>query len=236
MPKSSSLRMLLTLLLTAMLVGCQSGTQSTENQEQGAAGSEGAASGASGGKSARKGGESRAAEPVSVTVPAGTELAVRLGAEINSGSTAAGTEFEGTLANALMAGGTEVAAVGSTVTGKVTSVVSSGRLNRPAELSLVLTSLAVKGGENVAITTDAWSAKGESHKKRNVEMIGGGAAAGALIGALAGGKKGAAIGGAAGAGGGTGVAAYTGKKEIVLPPETKLTFKLSAPATVSIRK
>jgi hypothetical protein len=224
--------MLLTLLLAAMLVGCQSGTQSTENQDQ-AAGGETASSG---GKSAKKGGGSGAAESVRVTVPAGTDLAVRLGAEINTGSTAAGTEFEGTLANALMAGGTEVAAVGSTVTGKVTSVVSSGRLNRPAELSLVLTSLTVKGGEKVPITTNAWSSKGESHKKRNLEMIGGGAAAGVLIGALAGGKKGAAIGGAAGAGGGTGVAAYTGKKEIALPTETKLDFKLASAVTVSMRK
>ncbi len=236
MLKSSSLRMLLTLLLAAMLAGCQSGTQSTENQDQ-ATGGETASSG---GKSAKKGGGgargSAAAEMVHVTVPAGTDLAVRLGAEINTGTTAAGTEFEGTLANALMAGGTEVAAVGSTVTGKVTSVVSSGRLNRPAELSLVLTSLTVKGGEKVPITTRAWSSKGESHKKRNLEMIGGGGAAGALIGALAGGKKGAAIGGAAGAGGGTGVAAYTGKKEIVLPPETKLDFKLASAVTVSMRK
>jgi len=231
MLKSSSLRLLLALLLAAMLIGCQSGTQSTENQDQAAGGE----TDASGGKSARKGG-SGTAETVRVTVPAGTDLAVRLGAEINTGTTPAGAEFEGTLANALMAGETEVAAVGSTVTGKVTSVVSSGRLNRPAELSLVLTSLTVKGGEKVPITTNAWSSKGESHKKRNLEMIGGGGAAGALIGALAGGKKGAAIGGVAGAGGGTGVAAYTGKKEIALPPETKLDFKLASAVTVSMRK
>jgi outer membrane lipoprotein SlyB len=57
-----------------------------------------------------------------------------------------------------------------------------------------------------------------------------------LIGALAGGKKGAAIGGAVGAGGGTGVAAATGKKEIRLAPETKLTFKLSSPVTVTVKK
>jgi hypothetical protein len=56
--------------------------------------------------------------------------------------------------------------------------------------------------------------------------VGGGAGAGALIGALAGGGKGAAIGAIAGAGAGTGGAAFTGNKEIVLPAETALSFKL----------
>jgi hypothetical protein len=57
-----------------------------------------------------------------------------------------------------------------------------------------------------------------------------------VIGALTGGKKGAAIGGAVGAGGGTGVAAATGKKEIRLAPETKLTFKLASPVTVTLNR
>ena len=231
MLKSSNLRILLTFVLAAMLVGCQSNTPPTETQEETGGGAAGGGTG-----KGKSGGKAASAQPVSVTIPAGTGLEVRLDSAINSGSTPAGAEFSGTLANALMVGGTEIAPVGSTVGGKVTNVVSSGRLNRPAELSLVLTSLTVKGGEKVDISTSTWSAKGESHKKRNIEMIGGGAGAGALIGALAGGKKGAAIGGAVGAGGGTGVAAYTGKKEIALAAETKLAFKLTSAVTVSLRK
>jgi hypothetical protein len=220
---------LLACLLTVLLVGCQSGTEQTGTTEPGA-GTETAAGGKAGAV------PKPAVETVKVTVPAGTEIAIRLGQALDSGTATEGAAFEGTLASALVSGGTEVAPLGSSVAGKVTNAVSSGRLNRPAELSLVLTALTVKGGEKVDISTNAWSMKGESHKKRNVEMIGGGAAAGALIGALAGGKKGAAIGGAVGAGGGTGVAAATGKKEIVLATETKLTFKLSAPFTITVRK
>lgn len=162
-----------------------------------------------------------------VTVPAGTELSIRLASAISSGTASAGSGFEGTLASPLVIGGVQVAAVGSAVTGTVTNAVSSGRLSRPAELELTLNSLTPRGGANVAISTSTWGAKGDSHKKRDIEMMGGGAAGGALIGALAGGKKGALIGTLIGGGGGTAVAAGTGKKEITLASETKLGFTLS---------
>jgi len=161
-------------------------------------------------------------ETVSVTVPAGTELAVRLGTAIDTGSTPAGAEFEGTLANALVVGGTEVAPVGSLATGEVTKVISSGRLKTPAELSLVLTSLTVKGGKQVPVSTSTWSMKGKSRAKRNVGMIGGEAGGGALNG------------GAVGAG--TATAAATGKDEITLAPETALNFKLASAFEVAVRK
>lgn len=231
MVEKSKWTMLLAVLLAVLLVGCQSGTQTTENQEEGQESATGTAGGGS--AAARR---STAPATVSVTVPAGTDLGVRLDKSINTGSDTEGTEFSGTLANALTVNGTEVAPVGSAVMGKVTHVVSSGRLKTPAELSLVLTSLTLKGGQTVPVSTDTWSMKGKSHAKRNVGMIGGGAGAGAIIGGIVGGKKGAAIGAAAGAGGGTAAAAATGKDEIVLEPETALNFKLASGFTASVRK
>jgi len=214
------------LLLVVLLVGCKSGTQSTEST--GGGGEE-----ASGSKSSSAKKEA-AAEPVTVTIPAGTAIGIRLGSAINTGTAQNGESFEGTLAEAISVGGTVVASAGSSVQGKITNVVSSGRLKRPAEISLVLTSLTVKGGKAVTITTSTWSMKGKSHAKRNVGMIGGGAGAGALIGGLAGGGKGAAIGAAVGAGAGTAGAAATGKDEIVLAPETALAFKLESAVQVSM--
>jgi hypothetical protein len=205
-------------VLAAFLAGCQSSNQ--PGQTETAGGTQPASSGKAEQRSSKT-------EPASVTIPAGTTLEVRLVDAIDTGTVDAGASFEGTLAAPISVNGKEVAAAGSSVTGKVTNAVSSGRLSKPAALSLTLTSLTPKGGKEVAITTSTWSAAGESHKKRNTEFIGGGAAAGALIGAIAGGKKGAAIGAGLGAGGGTGAAAYTGKKEIHLPAETKLDFKLS---------
>jgi hypothetical protein len=220
-------------ILAAFLAGCQSSNQ-PEQTEAPAANDAGGAKKASSGKSERRApSEAAKAEAQPVTIPAGTTLQVRLVNAISSGTAEAGAGFEGTLAAPISVNGAEIAAVGSAVTGKVTNAVSSGRLSKPAELSLTLTSLTPKGGSEVAISTSTWSASGESHKKRNAEFIGGGAAAGALIGALAGGKKGAAIGAGVGAGGGTGAAAYTGKKEIQLPAETKLEFKLSEAVSVT---
>ena len=65
-----------------------------------------------------------------------------------------------------------------------------------------------------------------------VPMAGGGAGLGALIGGLAGGGKGAAIGALAGGGAGTAGAAFTGNKDIVLPAESALSFKLDQPLTL----
>jgi outer membrane lipoprotein SlyB len=62
--------------------------------------------------------------------------------------------------------------------------------------------------------------------------VGGGAAVGAILGGIFGGGKGAAIGAAAGAGAGTGVSAATKGQQIVLKPETVLSFQLQSPVTV----
>jgi outer membrane lipoprotein SlyB len=74
---------------------------------------------------------------------------------------------------------------------------------------------------------------GTSRGKRTAATIGGGAAIGAAIGAIAGGGKGAAIGAGVGAGSGTVVQAVTKGKQIKVPSETKLDFRLQQPVEVS---
>ncbi len=162
------------------------------------------------------------------TVPAGTTVSIRLMDPLDSGQNAVGDAFAGTLSAALKVGNRVVAPVGSTVEGEVTHVVNSGRLKRPAELSFVLTSLKPRGGKAYSLTTEEYALKNKSKKKRNIGIIGGGTAAGAVIGGLTGGKKGALIGGAIGAGGGTATAAATGKKEIKLAVEEEVVFTLAS--------
>jgi hypothetical protein len=168
---------------------------------------------------------------VADTIPSGAKLTVRLGSGINSGTAKTGQTFHGTLAHNLVVNGKSIADAGTPVKGKVTHAKSSGRLHDPGELTLRLTSVEIQG-KAIPISTTAYRAKGKSHTKGNVEKIGGGAAAGALIGGLAGGGKGALIGTAAGAGAGTGVAAATGKEEASVPAEAALTFTTTATATL----
>ena len=62
-----------------------------------------------------------------------------------------------------------------------------------------------------------------------------GAAVGAVIGAAAGGGKGAAIGAGAGGGAGAGDVMLTRGKPATLPTETRITFRLRAPLTLTER-
>jgi hypothetical protein len=216
-----------------VMVGCQGAGNQENNPEAAQAG---AASGPGTlNTSVTHRQASRAPAPRTVAVPAGTSIHIRLSTELNTASTAQGSTFDGTLAEPLVVSGVTVAPRGSLVGGRVTNVVSSGRLKRPAEISLMLTSVTPTGGQQTSVSTQTWSVSGKSHKKRDITMIGGGAGVGAAIGAIAGGGKGAAIGSAIGAAGGTAGAFATGKKEIDLPAETGMTFKLTAPAKFTVQ-
>lgn len=157
-----------------------------------------------------------------VTIPAGSRATVRLNTSLSSATAHKEQPWRGTLTSSIVVDGKTVAKAGDSVKGKVTYVNPSGRLHKPGELSLRLTSI-----NGHTVYSSRVSRKGKSHTTSNATKIGGGAAAGALIGGLAGGGKGAAIGTVAGAGAGTGVAAATGKQEVTIPAESVLTFTIT---------
>src|SRR5512146_3046004 len=192
MNKKRAIQALAIAFTLIALVGCQSGNQgSTEETPAESSGASPAGGPASASK--RPGLSRRASEAPSapttqtITVPAGTEIRVRLSSAISSATASSGTPFQGSLSEPLVVNGVTVAQRGSLVNGQVTNAVSSGRLKRPAELSLVLTSITPEGGQVTPISTQTWSVSGKSHKKRDITMIGGGAGLGAAIGAIAGG-------------------------------------------------
>jgi hypothetical protein len=170
------------------------------------------------------------AQPVvqSLEVPAGTVLEVRLDQALSTERNRAGDRFQATLEVPVDIGGREVLARGTRVQGHVTTSRPSGRLEGRAVIGITLDSVESRG-QMAPIVTSLDTRASEAHKKRNIEVIGGGAGLGALIGALAGGGKGAAIGAAAGAGAGTAGAAAIGKKEVEIPAETVFRFTLKEP-------
>jgi len=165
--------------------------------------------------------------PPPVVVPAGTSLTVRLGDALSSKTSSAGDAFSATLAEPVAVGGNTVIPAGAKATGTVVDAKPLGRFKGGASLEVRLTSITVNGAP-YSIQTAAVSRTEKGKGKRTAVMAGGGSALGGIIGGIAGGGKGAAIGLLAGAGAGGAGAAFTGNKDIVLPAETALTFRLTA--------
>jgi len=168
-----------------------------------------------------------------VTLPAGTVVTVRLASAVGSKLSTEGDHFSASVATPVEVDGKVVVPAGAEALGRIVEAVPQGRFKGGAALRLVL--------ESVTINRDAYDVKTSSvthylkgKGKRTATLIGGGAGGGALIGGLAGGGKGALIGAALGAGAGTAGAAYTGEKEIVIPAESTLSFKLAEPTTVKM--
>ncbi len=209
------------LLLTLVLAGCsrQSGPAASDN------------SGMPFDRPADKKGVSPTASLLPASIPAGTPIAIRLQSSVSSASSQSGDSFEAALDEPVVINGQAVAPRGATVTGKVVEAKASGNLQDPGYLRLTLTAISIDA-KLLPIQTSSIFVKGGSHEKRNLEMIGGGAAAGALIGGLAGGGKGALIGTTIGAAGGTGTAYATGKKDVGFAAERRLTFRLTQAASM----
>ncbi|HZP25412.1 MAG TPA: hypothetical protein VFB04_18365 [Terriglobales bacterium] len=169
--------------------------------------------------------------PPPIEVPAGTNLVVRMGNTIDTKTANSGDTFTGTLARSVAVDGQVAIPSGAGVSGTVVSAKSPGRFKGAGELVVSLNSINVNGvPTNISTSSYAQTMKGKG--KRTAVLTGGGAGAGALIGGLAGGGKGAVIGGLLGAGAGGAGSGLTGNKELQIPAESVVTFKLSNSITV----
>lgn len=161
-----------------------------------------------------------------VVVPAGTVLTVRTSEAIGTKQSQPGQTFQAVLAEAVAHGSHTVIPAGATVTGKIVEAKQGGKIKGGSNLALQLTSIKVHGLA-YPISTEQYLQEAKGKGKRTATMGGGGAAAGAVIGGIAGGGKGAAIGALAGGGAGVAGSALTGNKELSIPAESVLQFKLA---------
>lgn len=172
----------------------------------------------------------RAPDPV--VVPRDTTIQVSLNNTLASDENRPGDHFEATVTQPVMIENKTIIPEGAEVEGLVVDAKRSGRIMGRARLRLALESVDVNG-KTYDIRTNSKTKVGGNHKNRNIGFIGGGTVGGLLVGAAAAGGKGALIGAPIGAGAGTAAAFFTGKKDIRLPAETVLTFKLAEPVTIS---
>ena len=221
-------------ILSALLVGGCNHSAAADGAADASAGqdSQSSADNANGSKPGILGGLFETKKDI--TIPEGTQLEVTVDETLASNRNNPGDSFAASLARPVVKDGKTIIPAGAHVTGRVVDAKDSGRLHVPARLSVALSSVEVDG-KSYDIDTDTIGETGKNHNKRNIGFIGGGAAGGALIGGLAGGGKGALIGSLIGAGAGTAGAAATGKKDISLPAETRLTFRLMRSVTVSVK-
>jgi hypothetical protein len=163
-----------------------------------------------------------------ITVPAGTQLLVRMKDTVDSSKMSVGARFTASLETNLVTGGQVVAPKGSTVYGRLAQAKQAGRVAGSSELQLELTEIVV-GGTAFPIMSSDYSVKGSNSGGRTAKRVLGGAGLGAAIGAMAGNAgKGAAIGATAGT-----VAAVAQKgKSVNVPSETLLEFRLQQPASL----
>jgi len=175
-------------------------------------------------------------QPRSVTIASGTLLTVRLGETISTERSRQGDSFIATLDQPLVVDGLVIAEKGARANGRVVDTVEAGRVKGLAHLSLELASLMTSDGQKIEIRTARFEKEGPASKTEDTEKVGIGAAIGAAIGAIAGGGKGAAIGAAGGGAAGGGVVAATRGKPAVLPAETKISFRVEQPVTITEKK
>jgi len=181
-----------------------------------------------------------------ISLPAGTELHVKLTTTLSTKTNESGDPWVGKVVEPIFAGGSEVVPANSTVDGHITYVQPAGRVTGKGEMRLVADTITIPEEGTFAIVaalTDAQSSQGAKLKgqegtiegpgkdKGDTAVAAGvGAGIGATAGVLAAGSTGALYGAGIGAVAGVVRGMVKKNKGVVLPPGTEMTFTLSRTA------
>jgi len=163
-------------------------------------------------------------------IPTRTEIHIRTNEKIDSENASPGQRFAAEVVDPVtdLAGGVAIPAHSPA---KLLILSESGGGVSSPYLYLDLDSVTLNGKVHRVYTSELKesSKTGFGKNKRTAEFLGGGAAIGGLFGAILGGGRGAAIGAASGAGGGFVSQLFTRGKQVKVPAETVLHFRLEKP-------
>ena len=165
--------------------------------------------------------------PADVKIPAGTTLAIRINQHLSVKSSQAGDRFDGEIAEPVVGdNGRVIVPKGTPVGGVVAASHKRGHFKGASILQLRLTSMTLNG-TRYPLETSSLTRTKKGKGKRSAAFIGGGSGLGMLIGGIATGGTGLLIGGLAGAGAGTAAAGLTGNRDIDIPSESVVRFRLA---------
>jgi len=212
------------LVVTGLCAGCGGGQ--TESPETGAAAENSAAA-------------APAAAPApafrEITLPEGTTLQLSLQSAVASDTSRLEDAVRAELREPVVIDGTTVLPAGAELTGIVTGVERSGRVQGRARVAYRFDAIS-NSGETYDVTTAPVSHLAPATKGEDATKIAVGAGAGAAIGALLGGGDGAAKGAAIGGAAGTGTVLATRGEEVRLGPGARVSTRLTAPVTVRVAR
>jgi hypothetical protein len=172
-------------------------------------------------------GEAPIVRPADVKVAAGTNLTIRINQHISVKTSHAGDRFTGEVVEPVVGKGDRVVIPkGAPVNGVVVTSHRRGHFKGSSILELRLTYITLNGTRYALDTSDLTQTK-KGKGKRSAAIIGGGAGAGMLIGGIATGGVGLLVGGLVGGGGGTLLSGLTGNRDIEIPAESIVRFKLA---------
>lgn len=160
----------------------------------------------------------------SIVVPVGTEITARLIDNIQGSASGAGQRYNCTVDDPIVVGDQVVIPRGANCTIQVVA------LDNGKDVDLSLYDISIQGksyhtASEYAVVKAEGTSKGKKAARRGIGL----GAIGAGIGAIAGGGSGAAIGAAVGGGVGALSATASKGKQINVPSETRLAFKLKQP-------
>jgi type IV secretion system protein VirB10 len=186
------------------------------------------------------------------TVPAGTQIPLRLAQGISTKSAKVGDAVYAETVFPVTADDHIIIPAGTYIQGRITEIQRPGRVKGKAQFLMHFTTMIFKSGYTVMLPgavenvpgADQQRVKGEEgtiqqegNKQKDVETVGKTAAAGAGVGSIAARSvKGAGIGGAAGAAAGLGWVLLTRGPDVNLPPGTSIQMVLQRSLTLEGNK
>ena len=168
------------------------------------------------------------AEPVrteSLVLSEGTELKLRLETALSSSTSREGDPVTARVEQATDADGRVALPGGTVLKGRVVEVRRAGRVKGRALVSVDFDRIVVRGRTR-ELQASAISVEAPDDHGKDAKIVGGAAAAGALLGAIKDGKEGFAKGAILGGAAGTGAVLLTRGREIEIPAGSRWTVRL----------